>query len=76
MSSSNNTENPSSWRYKMRQPIPQCCFSLGNEFQQGPASFFAFKSYVERNNLDRAKILGTFSDTILPRWYVEDHGLR
>ena len=76
MSSSNNTEIPSSWRYKMEVTRPQCCISVGKELQEGPGSFFAFKGYVERNNLDRAKILGTWSDRILPTWYVEDHGLR
>lgn len=76
MLKSNNGQYTSSWRYKMGIPRPQCCVSLSDEFQQGPASFFAFKSYVERNKLNRAKILGTFSDRILPTWYVEDHGLR
>jgi hypothetical protein len=76
MLKSQNSDNPSSWRYKMGIPRPPCCVSLSDEFQQGPASFFAFKSYVERNKLNRAKILGTFSDRILPTWYVEDHGLR
>ena len=76
MLKSQNSDIPSSWRYKMGIPRPQCCVSLSDEFQQGPASFFAFKSYVERNKLNRAKILGTFSDRILPTWYVEDHGLR
>ena len=62
MLKSENSANPSSWRYKMGVPPPQCCFSLGRQFQHGPASFFAFKSYVERNKLDRVKILGTLSD--------------
>ena len=62
MLKSENSTNPSSWRYKMGVPPPQCCFSLGRQFQHGPASFFAFKSYVERNKLDRVKILGTLSD--------------
>ena len=71
MLKSQNSENPSSWRYKMGIPRPQCCVSLSDEFQQGPASFFAFKSYVERNKLNRAKILGTFSGRILPTWSIE-----
>ena len=62
MLKSENSANPSSWRYKMGVPAPQCCFSLGRQFQHGPASFFAFKTYVERNKLDRVKILGTLSD--------------
>ena len=62
MLKSENSANPSSWRYKMGVPPPQCCFSLGRQFQHGPASFFAFKTYVERNKLDRVKILGTLSD--------------
>ena len=71
MLKSQNSENPSSWRYKMGIPPPQCCFSLGKEFQHGPASFIAFKSYVERNKLNRAKILGTFSGRILTTWSIE-----
>ncbi len=62
MLKSENSEIPSSWRFKMGVPRPQCCISLGRQFQHGPASFFAFKSYVERNKLDRVKILGTLSD--------------
>ena len=55
MPTSENSKNPSSWRYKMGVPRPQCCYSLGKEFQHGPASFFAFKSYTERHGLDRVK---------------------
>tara|TARA_B100001758_G_scaffold247910_1_gene268436 strand:- start:9991 stop:10197 length:207 start_codon:yes stop_codon:yes gene_type:complete len=60
------SNNPASWQYRMDLPRPGCCENLNKTFQHGPSSFWAFRTYVKRKNLDRAKLGVFLKDTYVP----------
>ena len=67
-----NSVNTASWRYKMGLPRPQCCDNFG-AFGENGTTFFAFRNYIKKHNLDRNRVLGHLAEynvNTLPYWVV------
>lgn len=73
-----NSVNTASWRYKMGLSRPQCCDNFG-AFGDNNTTFFAYREYIKKHNLDRNKILGKLGEynlNTLPYWVIEARNRR
>ena len=64
--------NTATWRYKMGLSKPQCCQNFG-AFGHARTSFFAFRNYSIKHNLNRNITLGKLAEynaDTLPYWVV------